>query len=698
MRLLLFLAFFLGFAVPASAAKLAFVLGNASYEQLSDLRNTRADAKAYAEVFVDLGYEVSYYEDLTLDDTEEAFEAFLDRLAVGDEVAFIYSGHGWSDGGTNYLIPVDAPKQGRDRRLKRSSLPLRNGLNGVMDAFEAAGVSLTVAIIDACRNNPFDPTPGTKSAGLRRGLAPIEAASGAFVIYSAGEGQEALDRLPVDPPGQKLSVFTRSFIPHLRSGVSLERAISQAQVETAALAAQVQGHQQHPAYYDQTLGDTCLAGACKASQPVVSACDALYAEAREANACFAYEAYANTCPQHLFAPIAAAYIARNCAVPKSGAAAETNRPIFRGREEVVENWRRATQVVQTRLTIPNETEWAPVLYEDGRHLLVYDDVPEGTKVPEFKVFDLFGGEKAVFSTSGFPKDRKRLFWSPERYYLLHASGDLDIYETKSNRRIARIESRGKLDAQIRFNYGMTRVAAFWNFGAAAKPMTVFDAATGDVLMETQVDLAWDDFFSVEFSPDSNRLALTRDDPPIDIWDLDKGAHWAINPTAHLVDGYMGATFFSFDSERIFVTTGFTEGTKKVLDLHIENGELLRSGPFDLYLWPMVLTRPGESAPLRLAGTDNGYALVRETDWRTLWHLRFTGEQWAHRTAFSADLNLFAAITPTGELSVHDLMTGDTVFEGNVGTTEPLVLGAIEHWSAFLLATKNGLVATLTPQR
>lgn len=308
-------------AFPASAAKLAFVLGNADYAELRDLQNTHNDAEAYAGVFETLGYDVTYHEDLTLDATEAAFEAFLERLGPGDEVIFVYSGHGWSDGGTNYLVPVDAPSRGRDRQLKRASLALKNGFNGVLDEFEAAGVALTVAIIDACRDNPFAAAPGTKSAAIKRGLAPVEAATGTFVIYSAGEGQEALDRLRSDPPEQKLSVFSRSFIPQLKRGITLERAISQAQVDTAALAKEFEDHDQHPAYYDQTLGETCLSKTCGLPQDSGTEteiavdqdpCDRLFGRAENIGQCFAYRAYARTCPNHDLYPLAEGFLSTYC--------------------------------------------------------------------------------------------------------------------------------------------------------------------------------------------------------------------------------------------------------------------------------------------------------------------------------------------------------------------------------------------------
>ncbi len=242
----------------------AFILGNSDYASLPDLENTLADAQAYNDTLGGLGFEVTYHENLDLDRMAGEFASFLATVAPGDKIVFVYSGHGWSDSATNYLIPIDAPIEGSDLKLKGASYALRNGQDGILDQLEESGAILTVAIIDACRNNPFKAPKGRKSVGMTRGLAPIDAPAGTFLIYSAGEGQEALDRLPDDAGDQRLSVFSRTFVPLLASGMALEDAISDAQVATASLAATSDGHLQTPAYYDQSLGKTCLIEGCAA--------------------------------------------------------------------------------------------------------------------------------------------------------------------------------------------------------------------------------------------------------------------------------------------------------------------------------------------------------------------------------------------------------------------------------------------------
>ncbi len=244
-------------------ARRALIIGNAQYQDLPDLQNTIDDANAYKDTFAKLGYQISFYHDLDLDGFAEAVDSFAASIQSGDTVVVVYTGHGWSDGRENFLIPTDAPVSGSETKLRGASFPLRDGQNGLLDLIDAAGASLSVAIIDACRNNPFTAKAGTRSVGYSRGLAPVSAPNGSFVIFSAGEGQEALDRLPDDPPEEKLSVFTRNLAPLLQSGAYLEDAIAEAQLETATMAATVDGHLQHPAYYDQTLGKTCLAARCQ---------------------------------------------------------------------------------------------------------------------------------------------------------------------------------------------------------------------------------------------------------------------------------------------------------------------------------------------------------------------------------------------------------------------------------------------------
>ncbi len=239
----------------------ALIIGNAAYTQVEPLENTIADAEAYGGAFRQLGFDVTLLSNLDRNGMELALADFYDRIAPGDTAVFVFSGHGWSDGATNFILPTDTRVENSERRLKLMSTPLQNGVNGIVDQLRSAGAAVQVAIIDACRNNVFG-GQGTRSLGMKRGLAVERAPQGAFMIFSAGAGEQALDRLPEDGPDQRLSVFTRHFLPRLEAGLYLEDAINDAQMATAQDARSYGGHMQNPAYYDQINGKLCLADSC----------------------------------------------------------------------------------------------------------------------------------------------------------------------------------------------------------------------------------------------------------------------------------------------------------------------------------------------------------------------------------------------------------------------------------------------------
>ena len=255
-------------AAPALAEnRLALVIGNDDYQHIDKLLKAKADAKSYAGLLREKGFSVEDRYDLGFNDMEAAVGEFVEKIQPGDTAVFVYSGHGWSDGAHNYLLGVDAPTRVSQDILTQLSLPIRNGANGVFDVFERKGAGLKVAIIDACRDNPFLPPQGRKSYGLARGLRP-EGIEGSFVIYSAGEGQSAMDRLSVADTDPN-SVFTREFLPLLRADLPLLDAIKIAQDRVYARARSAD-HDQMPAYYDEVRGRACLSRECKSPQPAAS--------------------------------------------------------------------------------------------------------------------------------------------------------------------------------------------------------------------------------------------------------------------------------------------------------------------------------------------------------------------------------------------------------------------------------------------
>ncbi|MES3026203.1 MAG: caspase family protein [Pseudomonadota bacterium] len=244
--------YFLVFAVgatlalpPVQAARLALVVGNDNYEAIPKLRNAGADVDAMAKALRKAGFDVTDLKDRTLRQMKDDVRQFRDRVRGGDEVVLFFSGHGVQIDGMNYLLPVDV-RSNSEGQVRDDAL----ALSQVLEDLRQQRPALTLAIVDACRDNPFKGN-GRSIGG--RGLARVAGATGQMVIYSAGEGQQALDSLGARDPVRN-GVFTRVFVKEMEQrGVTIDQVARNVREEVYRLAQNVK-HEQVPAIYDQVLG------------------------------------------------------------------------------------------------------------------------------------------------------------------------------------------------------------------------------------------------------------------------------------------------------------------------------------------------------------------------------------------------------------------------------------------------------------
>ena len=233
----------------------AFVVGNDAYQNVNPLQKAVNDARSVARSLQRLGFLVTLGENLGWRDYVEKFSVFENSIRPGDTAFLFYSGHGVEIDGANFLIPVDAPKvaPGQQSLLKDVSISTDN----LIQRLKARGTRTQVIVLDACRENPFRQANG-RSVGGARGLAGASAPGGVFMIYSAGVGEVALDRLS-DNDTNPNSVFTRSFLPLLEDPEnSLIAVAKQTRAKVKVLSATI-GQIQSPAYYDEIDGDVFLA-------------------------------------------------------------------------------------------------------------------------------------------------------------------------------------------------------------------------------------------------------------------------------------------------------------------------------------------------------------------------------------------------------------------------------------------------------
>lgn len=232
--------------VVNTARRKALVIGNDSYGQVGKLETARADARSVGKTLAGLGFDVSLHLDLNERAMKAALRAFKAKTLGGDEVVFFFAGHGVEFGGSNYLLPTDIRSEGEDQ-VKDESIQLQR----VLDDMREKSVGFMLAVVDACRDNPFR---DIGRAFGSRGLAATTASSGQMIVYSAGAGEKAMDKLAPtdrDPNG----VFTRVFLKEMvKPGVPVDRVLRNVRSEVVRLAKSV-GREQTPALYDQAVGD-----------------------------------------------------------------------------------------------------------------------------------------------------------------------------------------------------------------------------------------------------------------------------------------------------------------------------------------------------------------------------------------------------------------------------------------------------------
>ena len=188
------LSFFLviAFLNPARAAverKVALVIGNAAYTTVSPLPNPINDASAVAEELKAIGFDVMLRDNLDNSGLRHALQDFEDKVA-GSQIAIVYyAGHGIEINGINYLIPTDA-KLARDSHVVDEAV----SLDRVIASMSAAS-TLSLVLLDACRDNPFAARMlrAGSSRSIGRGLAPLEPVGATLVSFSAEAGTTASD-------------------------------------------------------------------------------------------------------------------------------------------------------------------------------------------------------------------------------------------------------------------------------------------------------------------------------------------------------------------------------------------------------------------------------------------------------------------------------------------------------------------------
>ncbi len=345
--------------------RVALVIGNGAYQNAPRLDNAVLDARAVANAFRKLGFEVVDGYDLDIAGMRAKVGEFSADLPGAKSAVIYYAGHGISVDEENYLIPTDIALRGpTDLDLGAISVSL------VLKQMKRDD-RVNVVILDACRDNPFAEALArskTRSIVGERGLSRIDGdlARGTLIAFASDPKSTALD----GPPGGH-SPFTAAFLDHVFDPeVPIDTVMSRVRTEVWEKT----DHNQLPWVNTSLIGNYilnrqaapggALNGAAEVAKVEAQASlperqsreDLLWESAQHSNLRADYQAYLEAFPAGFFARMAMNQIAalENSGVARSGQASES------GKEPERKDWRAEIATAETEkalnLTAAEEKE------------------------------------------------------------------------------------------------------------------------------------------------------------------------------------------------------------------------------------------------------------------------------------------------------------------------------------------------------
>lgn len=212
----------------AQQRRFAFVMGNGAYQNIAKLPNALSDANATRGMLQEAGFDVTAATDLSLAGLRSALDVFVEKVkqsGTGATALVYYAGHAVQLDGANYILPTDVRVE-TSANIPNQSLSLTE----ILRKLDAAGARSKIAILDACRNNPFAGRELSRGLALQMvdganegirseaGLARVDSSSGTFVAFATSPGSTAADGTGPNSP------FTTAFLREAREpGLPIEQ-------------------------------------------------------------------------------------------------------------------------------------------------------------------------------------------------------------------------------------------------------------------------------------------------------------------------------------------------------------------------------------------------------------------------------------------------------------------------------------------
>ncbi|MBL8323551.1 MAG: caspase family protein [Rubrivivax sp.] len=249
---------------------MALVIGNAAYENAPVLVNPGNDATDMCAALKRLGFRTRCVTNLRdRADFARHVQEYVAQLSQAGPRAvgvFYYSGHGVQAANANYLIPTRAEPQA----AAEDPLRVLYGLDELFARLRGGKPArFQLVVLDACRNDLFDDSPGRGAAGrsalLRSlqagaraatGLAPVtDAPEGTMVLYATASREAAFDGEGRNGP------LTRHVLEHIGTrGLVIEEFFKRVTAGVQTETLRDFRKRQTPFIYGSFTGRFCFAG------------------------------------------------------------------------------------------------------------------------------------------------------------------------------------------------------------------------------------------------------------------------------------------------------------------------------------------------------------------------------------------------------------------------------------------------------
>ncbi len=244
-----------------TTTRVALVIGNSNYFHADFLPNPVSDAKAISQKLVNLGFDVVEGIDQSRSEMKALLRKFVAKLDNRSIALFYYAGHGIQHQKRNFLIPVDADINDV-HEVEFSGIDL----DMILIALKNHRPKLSIGLLDACRNNPFEKRIRDKvlaRSGVYRGggLAAVNSVNGTILSYATEPGNVAIDGYEDHSP------YTAALLKYLaQPGLSVQDMLNKVGLDVAA----VTNGDQNPWVSSSPIPEFCFAG-CDVDSVISSA-------------------------------------------------------------------------------------------------------------------------------------------------------------------------------------------------------------------------------------------------------------------------------------------------------------------------------------------------------------------------------------------------------------------------------------------